>query len=123
MADILDSVLADLAAESDQIEQWVSPVSEVDWTTVTTPEGWTVTHQIAHLAWTDQASLTAIAGGEAFDGVLNLALEDPLGFVDAETARWAAELPPTEQLVRWPHGRAALAAALRAVPAGPTLPW
>ena len=123
MADILDSVLADLAAESDQIEQWVSPVSEVDWTTVTTPEGWTVTHQIAHLAWTDQASLTAIAGGEAFDAVLNLALEDPLGFVDAETERWAAELPPTEQLVRWQHGRAALADALRAVPAGTKLPW
>jgi uncharacterized protein (TIGR03084 family) len=123
MSDILDSVLADLAAESDEIESWVTPVDDVDWTTVTTPEGWTVTHQIAHLAWTDQASLTAIAGGEPFDAVLNLALQDPLGFVDAETERWAAELPPTEQFARWQKGRADLAAALRAVPAGTKLPW
>jgi uncharacterized protein (TIGR03084 family) len=123
MSDILDGVLADLAAESDQIESWVTPVDDVDWTTVTTPEGWTVTHQIAHLAWTDRASLTAIAGGEPFDAVLNLALQDPLGFVDAETERWAAELAPPEQLARWQHGRSALAEALRAVPDGTKLPW
>ena len=98
-------------------------MGDVDWTTVTTPEGWTVTHQIAHLAWTDRASLTAIAGGEPFDAVLNLALQDPLGFVDAETERWAAELAPPEQLARWQHGRSALAEALRAVPDGTKLPW
>ena len=94
---VLDGVLADLAAESDQIEAWVTPVDAVDWTTVTTPEGWTVTHQIAHLAWTDQASLTAIGGGEPFDALMSLAMNDPVGFVDAETERWAAELPPAEQ--------------------------
>lgn len=123
MADLLGEVLADLAAESDQIEAWVTPVSDVDWSTVTTPEGWTVSHQIAHLAWTDHASLTAIAGGEPFDALLGLAMNDPVGFVDAETERWAAELPPAEQLARWQQGRTALADALRAVPAGTKLPW
>jgi len=123
MTDLLNAVLADLTAESDQIEAWVTPVTDVDWSTVTTPEGWTVTHQIAHLAWTDHASLTAIAGGEPFDAVLGLAMNDPSGFVDAETERWAAELPPAEQLARWQQGRTALADALRAVPAGTKLPW
>ena len=120
---VLDSVLADLIAESDELESWVTPIERVDWSTVTTPEGWTVTHQIAHLAWTDQASLTAIEGGTSFDAVLKLAMDDPFGFVDAETERWAAELPPAEQLTRWQNGRAALAAALREVPAGEKLPW
>ena len=123
MTDLLDAVLADLAAESDQIETWVTPVDAVDWTTVTTPEGWTISHQVAHLAWTDQASLTAIAGGEPFDALMKLALNDPAGFVDAETERWAAELPPAGQLARWQQGRTALADALRAVPAGTKLPW
>ena len=111
MTDVLNAVLADLAAESDQIEAWVTPVDVVDWTTVTTPEGWTVSHQIAHLAWTDQASLTAIGGGEPFEAVMKLAINDPFGFVDAETDRWAAELAPAEQLLaggrtgalRWPR--------------------
>jgi len=123
MTDLLEGVLADLAAESDQIEAWVTPVDGVDWTTVTTPEGWTISHQIAHLAWTDQASLTAIAGGEQFDALMNLAMNDPFGFVDAETERWAGELPPAEQLARWQQGRTALADGLRAVPAGTKLPW
>ena len=123
MTDLLSAVLADLAAESDQIEGWVTPIESVDWTTVTTPEGWTISHQIAHLAWTDQASLTAIAGGEPFDALMDLALNDPAGFVDAETERWAAELPPAQQLARWQQGRTALADALRAVPAGTKLPW
>ena len=123
MTDVLSGVLADLAAESDQIEAWVTPVDAVDWTTLTTPEGWTVTHQIAHLAWTDRASLTAIGGGEPFDALMSLAMNDPVGFVDAETERWAAELTPAEQLTRWQNGRAALVAALRDVPAGEKLPW
>lgn len=120
---VLDSVLSDLIAESAQLESWVTPVESVDWSAVTTPEGWTITHQIAHLAWTDQASLTAIAGGEPFDALMNLAINDPLGFVDAETERWAAELAPAGQLARWQQGRSALAEALRAVPAGTKLPW
>lgn len=121
--EVLDGILADLAAESSQIEEWVTPVEGVDWSTNTTPEGWTVTHQIAHLAWTDQASLTAIAGGEAFDALMNLAMNDPAGFVDTETEQWAAQLPPAEQLARWQAGRAALAEALRGVPDGTKIPW
>lgn len=123
MTDVLHAVLTDLEAETNQIEEWVTPLDAVDWNTVTTPEGWTITHQVAHLAWTDRASLTAIGGGEPFAAVLALAMNDPLGFVDAETERWAAELPPDEQLVRWQKGRAELAAALGAVPAGTKLPW
>ena len=122
MSDLLESLLADLGAESGQIESWVTPLDEVDWTTITTPEGWTVAHQIAHLAWTDQASLTAIGGGEPFDELMNLAMQDPTGFIDAETEAWA-QLPPSEQLPRWQQGRAALADALRGVPDGEKLPW
>jgi uncharacterized protein (TIGR03084 family) len=119
---VLDSVLADLFEESSQLESWVTPVESVDWTAVTTPEGWTVAHQIAHLAWTDQASLTAIHGGEPFEELIKLAMNDPTGFIDVETEEWA-KLPPAQQLSRWQAGRAALADALRAVPDGERIPW
>jgi uncharacterized protein (TIGR03084 family) len=119
---VLESVLADLTAESEQIEAWVTPLDDVDWTTVTTLEGWTVSHQVAHLAWTDNASLIAIGGGKPFEDVMNLAIQDPFGFVDAETERWA-QLSPSEQLPRWQGGRADLATALRAVPDGVKIPW
>jgi len=122
MVDVLDSVLADLIAETEQLESWVTPIDDVDWTVITTPEGWTVSHQIAHLAWTDQASLTAINGGEPFDALMALAMNDPFGFVDAETEEWS-KLPPNEQLARWREGRAHLAEALRGVPEGTKIPW
>ena len=43
---ILDQVLADLEAESAQLDGWVSALDDDGWHSVTTPEGWTVAHQI-----------------------------------------------------------------------------
>jgi uncharacterized protein (TIGR03084 family) len=120
--EVLESVLADLTAESDQLESWVMPLDAAGWSTITTPEGWTVSHQIAHLAWTDNASLIAINGGEPFDGLIAIAMNDPVGFVDTETEEWS-QLPPSEQLPRWQAGRAQLAEALRGVPEGTKIPW
>ena len=41
-----DLVLADLAAESAELDALVSGVGAGRWDVVTTPEGWTVAHQI-----------------------------------------------------------------------------
>lgn len=117
-----DQVLADLAAESEQLEGWVAGLDDDAWGTVTTPEGWTVTHQVGHLMWTDRTSLAAIAGGEEWDLLLHLAAKDPTGFVDTETARMA-ELPPGSMLHHWRDSRERLAEALEAVPDGQKIPW
>lgn len=117
---VLDHVLTDLAAESDQVDSWVAGVD--DWSIVTTPEGWTIAHQIAHLHWTDLSSLTAIADVDAFNAGMAEAAKDPEGFVD----RAAEELAPTpraELLDRWRTTRVALATALRGVPDGEKIPW
>jgi uncharacterized protein (TIGR03084 family) len=120
--EVLESVLADLTAESEQLESWVAPLDADGWAAITTPEGWTISHQIAHLAWTDNASLIAIRGGHPFDELIAIAMEDPTGFVDTETEQWA-QLPPTDQLARWQAGRVALAEGLREVPEGTKIPW
>lgn len=119
---ILDQVLADLEAESAQLDSWVAPLDDSGWGTVTTPEGWTVTHQIGHLHWTDLASLTAITDEEAFAEGLKEAAANPTGFVDLG-AEAMALTPPTELLVLWREGRASLQAALCGVPDGEKIPW
>lgn len=122
----LDLLLDDLTAETVQLDGWVADLGPDSgaggWATVTTPEGWTVAHQVAHLHWTDDTSLAAIEGGAAFDDVLQLAVADPAGFADAE-ARRIARTSPVDLLSRWRQGRADLVAALRAVPPGQKLAW
>lgn len=119
---VLDDVLADLAAESDQLDGWVAGLDPAGWATVTTPEGWTVAHQIAHLHWTDLASVTAIEGGEAFEALMQTAAADPAGFVDAESDR-VAQTPSPELLAAWRQGRVDLADGLRGVADGEKIAW
>lgn len=118
----LDDVLIDLAAESQQLDQWVAGLAVSGWGTVTTPEGWTVTHQIAHLHWTDTASVMAIREPDAFGRELKKAASDPTGYVDAQTETMAL-IPAGDLLLLWREGRVDLDAALRAVPDGEKIPW
>jgi uncharacterized protein (TIGR03084 family) len=118
----LEDVLSDLTAESLQLDQWVAGLAVSAWSTVTTPEGWTVTDQIAHLHWTDTASLTAIQDPDAFGRMLKEAASDPTGFVDAQSADMAL-IPAEDLLLLWREGRVDLDAALRAVPDGQKVPW
>ncbi|HEY3008609.1 MAG TPA: TIGR03084 family metal-binding protein [Micromonosporaceae bacterium] len=117
----LAEILGDLAAESSDLDGLVAPLAEADWTRPTPSPGWTIGHQIAHLAWTDEVSREAAADPDAFKVRIVEAAEDPTGYVDRGAARALA--PPTELLARWRAGRARLAEALTAAPAGVRLPW
>ena len=119
---LLDEVLADLEAESAQLDGWVALLDADGWRTVTTPEGWTIAHQIGHLHWTDLASLMAISDRPAFEESLKIAAANPSGYVD-EGAEEMSQVPPAELLAQWREGRAALQAALRGVPAGEKIGW
>lgn len=118
----LDHVLSDLTAESLQLDQWVAGLPVDGWSTVTTPEGWTVTHQVAHLHWTDAASLAAITDPDEFGRLMLSGAEDPAGFIDAATDEMAL-IPPADLLLMWREGRVDLDAALRSVPDGDKVPW
>ncbi|MCW2750225.1 MAG: hypothetical protein JWR83_1335 [Aeromicrobium sp.] len=119
---LLDEVLADLEAESAQLDGWVALLDTDGWRTVTTPEGWTITHQIGHLHWTDLASLMAITDEAAFAESLKIAALNPAGYVD-EGAEEMSKVPPAELLTKWRQGRGALQAALRTVPDGEKIGW
>ncbi|WP_380284419.1 TIGR03084 family metal-binding protein [Kitasatospora purpeofusca] len=123
---VLAALLADLRAESAALDGLVAGLEPDGWALDTPAPGWTVAHQIAHLAWTDEWSELAARDPEAFVaesgrvfGELVAAGTDP---VEDGAARGAAERPAA-LLDRWRSGRERLAAALAAVPADARLPW
>ena len=118
----LNAVLADLRDESEELDHLVGGLPVADWERQTPAPGWTIAHQISHLAWTDYVARLAATDADAFAEHLERAAADPGGFVDAG-ATDGARLRPAELLVRWRCGRAELAAALAEVPDGVRLPW
>lgn len=122
MNDKLDAVLTDLEAEGAQLESWVSPLEAGQWSTPTPAEGWTIAHQIAHLAWTDETSVKAAFDPDAFAETIKAAVANPTGFVDV-AAHEGAAVDPAELLARWQSSRRALVKALRDVPEGMKIPW
>lgn len=121
MAD-LPALLDDLSAEGEALDAIVSPLGADGWSSSTPADGWTVAHQVGHLAWTDEASLVAVTEPDRFAEVLDAALADVDGFVDRGAEEWAAR-NPDDLVSRWRSGRRALVAALAAVPDGQKLPW
>ncbi|MEU9120355.1 TIGR03084 family metal-binding protein [Streptomyces sp. NPDC048506] len=116
------AVLADLGAESEELDALVAGLPAGRWRTPTPAEGWTVAHQIAHLAWTDRQALLSATDPEGFVRAAREALASPLTFVD-EAAEAGAKTPPAELLAEWRAGRAELQRALAARPTGEKLPW
>ena len=78
-----EPMVADLRAESDELDALVAELPESRWAEPTPAPGWSIAHQIAHLLWTDRVALTAVTDEAAFAAVLEEAAKDPLGFVDA----------------------------------------
>jgi uncharacterized protein (TIGR03084 family) len=142
----LSRLLTELAEESAELDALVADRPAAVWAEPTPAPGWTIAHQIAHLAWTDQGALLAATDRPAFLASIQHAATDPAGFVDRGATEFltqvmAGELDgsasppdgsasppehstgPAALLDRWRAGRAALAAALAAVPHGVKIPW
>ncbi|MET9070745.1 TIGR03084 family metal-binding protein [Streptomyces sp. NPDC004232] len=115
-------VIDDLRAESEELDLLVAELSAEQWALPTPAPGWTLAHQIAHLAWTDRSALLAVTDADAFRALVEKALAAPDSFVD-EGAEEGARLVPAELLSAWREGRTVLDQALRAAPPGARFPW
>ncbi|WP_241518689.1 TIGR03084 family metal-binding protein [Streptomyces sp. CB03238] len=116
------ALLDDLRDESEEVDRLVAGLEPDGWATPTPAPRWTVAHQIAHLAWTDDAALLAVTDADRFAAHVDEALEAPDTFVDDGAEAGAAE-PPARLLARWRDGRSRLLDALAAAPAGARFPW
>lgn len=113
-------VLAALVAEGDDLDALVTAVD--DWSIPTPAPGWTVAHQIAHLAWSDTNVLSALRTPDAFSAELARAEAEGSEHADKAAAEGAAK-PRSLLLDEWRAGRADLAAALRDTPWDHASPW
>ncbi|USQ75900.1 TIGR03084 family metal-binding protein [Ornithinimicrobium cryptoxanthini] len=118
----LTAVLEDLEAESLALDTVVASLDEEGWRTATPAERWDIATQIAHLAWTDGATVAAAAQGASWAQLSREAEQDITGLVDREALQGAG-VAPAELLSRWRRSRATLVETLRAVPEGSKLPW
>ena len=117
-----DAVVADLRAESDELDALVANLPEERWRVETPAPGWTIAHQIAHLLWTDRVAVLAVTDEPGFAEVLTEAATNPTGFVD-EGAEELSAMPPAEMLDEWRRSRTRLHDELLTVADGRKLPW
>ena len=117
-----EPMVADLRAESDELDALVADLPAARWAEPTPAPGWTIAHQIAHLLWTDRVALTSVTDEARFAAVLDEAAKNPTGFVDAGAEEVAAT-PPAELLGDWRRTRGQLHDELLTVADGRKLPW
>ena len=119
---IIDEILADLEAEGDDLDELVSGISPDQWRLQTPAPGWTIAHQVSHLA--SSAALAALAATDAAAFAARRAElgSDFNGTIEAGAAEFA-DSPPGQLLAHWRDTRHSLQDALAAVPAGQRVPW
>jgi uncharacterized protein (TIGR03084 family) len=111
-----------LTAECEELDDVLAGLDEDQWRLPTPAPGWTIAHQVAHLAATFR-----MAGLSASDPDAFLALARGLGpdFTGNVANALAEYLPDPPQVLfgRWRAERRTAVKALAAVPAGRLVPW
>jgi uncharacterized protein (TIGR03084 family) len=119
---VTNDVLIDLTAEGDELDQLVSALPPDQWQTATPSPGWTIAHQIGHLAASDRFAALAVTDPETF-AAQRPDLAAGLNEVNDATAAAAAVRPPADLLTEWRASRAQVIDALASVPAGDRVLW
>ncbi len=115
-------VISDLAADGADIDRLVSDLDAAGWELPTPAPGWTVAHQIAHLAATFRMAGLAAAEPDQFVAMTGRLSADFNANVTAALSGYLAE-KPAELLRRWREERAWAEKALGALPMGQLVPW
>jgi uncharacterized protein (TIGR03084 family) len=115
-------VYADLAEENEALDRLVAGLDAAGWERPTPAPGWTIGHQIAHLAFIAHLGGVAASDAEAFEGLAAQARADFQGSVDASLREYLAE-GQESVMTRWRTERTAGVKALSSVPDGEMVPW
>ena len=117
----LEDLLGDLDAEHRDLDALVATLDEADWGRATPAAGWSVRDQVSHLAYFDEAAVSAMTDASGFTALVDAAVAggDPM----AEHLRRGRSMLGGEVLKWWRTSRAAMVEATRTVPPGARVPW
>lgn len=118
----LQDVIADLSADGDEVDALVAGLDPADWALPTPSQGWTIAHQIAHLAATFRLAALAASDAAGFQALASTLSPDFDANVKVAMAPFLAA-PPERLLQAWRQERANAERALAAVPADSVVPW
>jgi uncharacterized protein (TIGR03084 family) len=118
----LDEVLLDLEAEGADVDLLVSGIEPERWRTLTPSPGWTIAHQIGHLAAADRFAALAVTDPDAF-AARRAGVAGGLDERNDASAADAAVLAPADLLVEWRASRTEVLEALASVPPGERVQW
>jgi uncharacterized protein (TIGR03084 family) len=120
----LNALVADLRAEGDEIDALVRELPPDGWSRPTPAADWTVAHQIAHLAWTDERALLAATDPAGFQAEFAEYAARTTASLDAVVDAEASIAAKRPDLLDWWRGtRSRLATTLTGLPDGTKLPW
>ena len=117
----MPELLGDLEAEHDDLDGLVAPLDEAGWDRQTPAPGWAVRDQVSHLAYFDDAAVSAMTDPTAFAALVAAALAggDPM----EEHLRRGRSMPGTDLLRWWRASRTAMVTATSSLPEGARVPW
>ena len=115
-------VYVQLNAAGQQVDSLVSGLDEAGWATPTPAPGWTVAHQIAHLAATFRLAELAVRAPEQFRGLSGSLGPDFNANVRHAMAPYLSE-PHDVLLKRWRDELTAVDAAMAGTPPAQLVPW
>src|SRR5215216_1240329 len=107
MADSLEQLRCDLAAEHAALDEVVAPLAEAEWARSTPAEGWTIRDSVLHLALTDEVAALAAVDSVGFDAYRQQRRTSPDAF---EAKR---SMPAAQLLGLWRTNRQRLLESLR----------
>ncbi|MEV0155460.1 TIGR03084 family metal-binding protein [Micromonospora sp. NPDC050686] len=114
--------MAALAAEGRDVDDLVAGLAPEQWSLPTPAPGWTIAHQIAHLAATFRVAGMAAAQPDAFNAMVARIAGDFNGNVEAALSEYLND-PPEVLLERWRAERSTAEKAIAAVPPTQLVPW
>ncbi|MFI5845711.1 TIGR03084 family metal-binding protein [Catenuloplanes sp. NPDC051500] len=115
-------IIMDLIAEGDELDRLLRDLDDAGWRTPTPAPGWTVAHQVAHLAATFRMAALAVAAPDRFTAMTAQLGPNFTANVDHALAEFVAE-PPAALFSRWRAERARTEQALASVSADLIVPW
>ncbi|MER7707810.1 TIGR03084 family metal-binding protein [Kitasatospora sp. NPDC097605] len=118
----MQDVCVDLATEGAELARLVADLSPGQWSAPTPAAGWTVRHQVAHLALVGHLVDLGVRDPAAFEAETAPVREDFETGMAARLAEGLAE-PVPDLLRRWARCRAAAEQALAATPRREPVPW